>query len=242
MMFILKDKINNKYLKFDSEKATVFFKGKFNPTKVLVDSKEEATIFDLNVKLPEVFYNLFEDMSGWLLAQSYVGEDVERHKFRAWFRYLSAIEIDKAFYNQTRNGIPYNKTRDYEVTKEFTTSFLSELEVQVVEYYPYDLKEMTSVILKTAFSLSDDSRFEWAVENVAHALEDTIDKSCANISRTQNEDFVRKVTPKLPNQGEVRSDGWTYTRDEFDTFGLYGSDSYGWLPPSPCKKTPFKKS
>ena len=235
-MFILKDKTNNKYLKFDPEKATVFLEGKFNPAEVLVDSKEDATIFNLNIALPEVFYNLFENLSPLLLAPTYVDENVEFHKFRAWFRYLSAIEVDKEFYVKARKGIPYEESEDYKITLSFERHFLSELKDHTVGDYSYDLARIISAILGTASSLSNNIEFEEAKENVTHAFEYAFNESCTDIGRAETKTFVYNATNKLPSQNEVQADGYIHKRNEFRAVGLYGTESVD------LKKPPFSKS
>lgn len=231
-MFILKDKINNKYLKFDSEKTTVFLEGKFNPTEVLVDSKEDATIFNLNIALPEVFYNLFENLSPLLFAPANVNENAEFHKFRAWFRYLSVIEVDKEFYVKTRKGIPYEESEDYKNTLDFENHFLSELKDHTVEDYSYDLYGIISAILGTASSLSNNSEFEQAKEKVTHAFEYAFNESCTDIGRAETKTFVYNATNKLPNQNEVQADGYIHKRNEFRAVGLYGTESFDLKKPS----------
>lgn len=216
-MFILKDKINNKYLKFGE---TLFTNGKFNPVKGLVDSKEDATIFNLNEELVRVFWNMFEDF--FAHTHSYDlkdrSEKREAHKFRAWFRYLSVVEISEEFYVEARNGVPYEETEDYKNTQEIESRFLSELEVQAVEYFPYDLSEIAEVILRTASDLSDDSRFEWALENVETEINDVLNKVYRN-HYFKKENFIHSESKNTIDKNK-------WVKNEFSEGRLLKGESY----------------
>ena len=219
-MIILKDKINNKYLKFGEG---FFINGKFNPVKGLVDSKEDATIFNLNEKLVRVFWNMFESF----FAPTYSfdlkdnGKKREAHKFRAWFRYLSIVEISKEFYVKARNGVPYEETEDYKNTHEIESRFLSELEVQAVNYFPYDLSEIAEVILRTASDLSDDSddsRFEWALENVETGINDVLNKVYRD-HYSKKKSFVHSESKKAFDENK-------WVKDEFSEDWLLKGETY----------------
>lgn len=216
-MLILKDKISNKYLKFGEP---LFINGKFNPVNGLADSKEDATIFNLNEELVRVFWNMFEDFFAHTYSYDLKdsSEKREAHKSRAWFRYLSVVEISEEFYAKARNGVPYKETEDYKNTHEIESRFLSELEVQAVEYFPYDLSEIAEVILRTASDLSDDSRFDWALENVETEINDALKKAYRN-HYFKKENFIRSKSENTHDENK-------WAKNEFSERWLLKGESY----------------